>query len=430
MRILLKNGRVIDPKNHLDEILDVYIEDGVISEIGPNLDYTGNEIDEIDVTGKIVAPGLIDMHCHLRDPGLEYKEDIESGTKAAVTGGFTSVACMPNTNPVIDHQAVVKYIIEKAKELGYANVYPIGSISKGLKGEQLSEIGELKFAGVVGISDDGRPVSNSSLMRRAMDYAAMFGVPVISHCEELSLLDGGVMNEGLNSTLMGLRGITRAAEEVMIARDIILAETDQKPIHIAHVSTRGGIEWIRQAKKRGVAVTCETCPHYFSLTDDAVSGFNTMAKVNPPLRTQDDVEAVIEGLQDGTIDVIATDHAPHHKDEKMVEFDLAANGISGFETALAVGLTYLVKRGKLTIAELLDKMTYQPANILCLNKGCLDVGKPADIVVFDPNETFIVDPERFQSKGKNTPFAGQELEGVVYYTIVNGKIVVREKILL
>ncbi|MDK2798619.1 MAG: dihydroorotase [Clostridiales bacterium] len=430
MRILIKNGHVIDPQNNRDDILDIYVENGMIVEIEKNLDYSGGEIEVIDAKDKLVVPGLIDMHCHLREPGYEYKEDIESGTRSAAVGGFTSIACMPNTNPVIDNQAIVEYIKVKAKKVGVVNVYPIGAITKGLKGEELAEIGELKFAGVVGISDDGKSVMNSALMRRALQYAHMFDTPVIAHCEDITLVDEGVMNEGYMSTYLGLKGITRAAEEVMVARDVILSEVTGAPIHIAHVSTEGAVAIIRHAKARGVKVTCETCPHYFTLTDKVVDGYNTNAKINPPLRTEKDVEAIKKGLKDGTIDVIATDHAPHHIDEKNVEFNKAANGIVGFETALALGITYLVDKGILTMQQLLQKMCVNPANILGLNKGSLGINKPADIVVIDKNEEYVVDVNKFQSKSKNSPYHGYSLKGTVHFTIVGGKVIVRQKVLL
>lgn len=429
MRILIKNGRVLDPKNNVDSVLDLYIEDGEIVQMEPDIDMSGGEIEEIDASGLIVAPGLVDMHCHLREPGYEYKEDIETGTRSAAMGGFTSIACMPNTNPVVDNCAVVEYIINRAREAGVVNVYPIGAATKGLQGKELAEIGELKFAGVVAVSDDGRPVENPALMRNAMQYAAMFDTPVISHCEEMSLSEGGAMNEGAVATRLGLRGISRASEEVMVSRDAILAQAYNLPVHIAHVSTRGSVEIVRHAKSMGVPITCETCPHYFTLTEDAVVGFDTNAKMNPPLRTADDVAAIIEGLKDGTIDAIATDHAPHHLDEKNVEFDLAANGIVGFETALGLGITYLVKPGHLTLSQLLEKMSGNPAEILGLNKGQLKTGKPADIVIFDPDKEWTVDPSKFQSKSKNSPFGGLVLNGRVEYTIVSGNIVVRQGML-
>ncbi len=428
MKILIQGGRVIDPKTKTDKKADVYIENGVIFAIGEAL--AADDAVVIKAEGKVVAPGLLDMHCHLRDPGQEYKEDIESGTKSAAKGGFTSVACMPNTSPVIDNAPLVEYILNKAQKVAKVNVFPIGAVTKGLAGEVLADIGELKFAGAVAISDDGKPVQNANLMRRALEYSSMFDIPVLSHCEEKELLDGGVMNEGYMSTYLGLKGISNAVEDVQIARDIILAETTGTKVHICHVSTKGGVELIRNAKARGVQVTCETCPHYFSLTEEAVEGFNTNAKMNPPLRTQADVDAVIEGLADGTIDVIATDHAPHHIDEKNLEFDQALNGIVGFETALSLGITYLVKTGKLTLMELLCKMTVNPAQILSLAKGELSENKAADVIVFNPEEEYTVDVKSFATKSKNSPYDGYRLHGKVEYTIVGGKLIVAEGELL
>ena len=428
MKLLIKNGHVIDPKTGLNEITNILIENDKIIDIGSSIEDTANDF--IDAEGLFVIPGLIDAHCHLRDPGFEYKEDIETGTRSAAKGGFTSIACMPNTNPVIDNESVITYIKEKSRQDGYVNVYPIGAISKGLKGEVLAEIGEMKFAGAVALSDDGKPVKSSSLMKKALMYSSMFDITVISHCEDMSLVEDGVMNEGYNSTIMGLKGIPAAAEETMIARELILAEYTGVPVHIAHVSTKLGVSLIRDAKKRGIKVTCETCPHYFSLTDDACLGFNTFAKVNPPLRTQADVEAVIEGLKDGTIDVIATDHAPHHPDEKNVEFNLAANGMVGFETALPLAVTYLYHSGQLTMNQLITKMTVNPASILGLTKGSIEIGKTADITIFNPDEEFTVDISKFASKSKNSPFDGFKLKGVVKDTIVGGKIIVRDGIIL
>jgi len=430
MKLLIKGGRVVDPANNIDKVADIYIDKGVVAEIGENIDLDGVDMEVIDATGKIVTPGLVDMHVHLRDPGQEYKEDIESGTRAAAMGGVTSVACMPNTKPVIDNEAIVTYIKSKAKEVGYVNVYPIGSITKGLKGEELSEIGELKFAGAVAISDDGRPVVESGLMRRAMQYADMFDMTVISHCEDLGLAAGGHMNEGYMSTYLGLKGITRASEEVMVSREILIAEATDAAVHIAHVSTRGSVELVRQAKKRGVRVTCETCPHYFTLTDEAVDGFNTNAKMNPPLRTADDVEAIKEGLKDGTIDCIVTDHAPHHADEKNCEFGYALNGIVGLETSLGLSLEYLVKTGVLTINELIEKMAVNPSRILGLNKGNLGVNHAADITIFDMDKEWTVDVSKFESKGKNSPYDGYKLCGKPEYVVVGGKIVVNQGVLL
>ncbi|MCX7711040.1 MAG: dihydroorotase [Clostridia bacterium] len=428
MKILIKNGHVVDPKTNRDGIFDILIENGKISEVGNEIEFSNGDI--IDAKGKYVFPGLVDAHCHLRDPGLEYKEDIETGTRSAAMGGFTSIACMPNTNPVIDNEAMVRYVLNKAKSEGIVNVFPIGAISKGSKGEELAEIGELKFAGAVAISDDGKPVKNASLMKKALQYSSMFDITVISHCEDPELAEEGVMNEGYYSTTMGLKGIPAAAEEVMVARELILAEYTKTPIHIAHVSTELSVDLIRNAKKRGVKVTAETCPHYFSLTEAACENFNTLAKVNPPLRTQKDVDAIIEGLKDGTIDIIATDHAPHHVDEKNVEFTIAANGLVGFETALPLAITYLVKPGHLTIQQLVEKMSVNPSKILGLNKGSLEIGQAADITIVDINEEYTVDVSKFKSKSKNSPYHGFKLQGTVYETIVNGKVIVKEKILL
>lgn len=426
MKILIKNGHVIDPVNNIDAVTDIFIDKGVIAEVGNDLGLEGLDMEIIDASGKIVAPGLVDMHCHLRDPGQEYKEDIETGTRSAAAGGITSVACMPNTSPVVDSEAIVTYIKSKAKETGYVNVYPIGAISKGLMGKELAEIGEMKFAGAVAVSDDGRPVSDSGLMRRAMEYADMFDMTIISHCEDIPLADDGSMNEGATATAMGLRGISRAAEEVMVSRDIIIAEATGTAIHIAHVSTRGSVELVRQAKKRGVRVTCETCPHYFTLTEKAVEGFNTNAKMNPPLRTDDDVQAIKDGLADGTIDCIVTDHAPHHEDEKNCEFALANNGIVGFETSLGLGIKYLVKTGVLTMKELIEKMAPNPSNILGISKGTLGEGKIADVVIFDPEKEWTVDINKFHSKSKNSPYDGWTLSGKPEYVIVNGDIVINQ----
>lgn len=422
MKILIKGGHVVDPVNKTDEVKDILVEDGVIAEVGEIGDISSVRLEVIDASGMYVVPGLVDMHCHLREPGQEYKEDIETGTRSALAGGITSVACMPNTEPVIDNEAIISYVTNKAKECGYVNVFPIGAISKGLAGKELAEIGAMKFAGAVAVSDDGRPVSDSGLMRRALIYADMFDIPVISHCEELTLANDGHMNEGEVSGQMGIKGIPRAAEEVMIARDIVVAETENKKIHIAHVSTRGGVELIREAKKRGVQVTCETCPHYFTLTEKACEGFNTNAKMNPPLRTADDVEAIKEGLKDGTIDCIVTDHAPHHIDEKRCEFASAKNGIVGFETSLGLGIKYLVKEGVLTMSELIEKMSVNPSKILGISKGSLSVGKSADITIFDADREWTVDIEKLNSKSKNSPYNGYVLCGKPEYVLVGGKI--------
>jgi len=421
MNLLIKGGRVIDPSQKLDAVLDVLVENGIVKEVGKGL-VAAAGVETIDAAGKYVVPGLIDMHVHLRDPGLEYKEDIVSGTRAAAAGGFTSVCCMPNTKPVIDNKAIASYIIGKARAEGFANVFPVGSITYGLNGERMSEMGELKEAGCVAVSDDGRPVNNPELMRRALEYARGMGILVITHAEELSLVGEGVMNEGFTSTEIGLKGIPRVAEDIATARDVMLAEYTRSPIHIAHVSTEGSVRVIREAKARGVQVTCETAPHYFSLTDDAVRGYNTNAKMNPPLREAADVAAIKAGLKDGTIDAIATDHAPHHLDEKDVEFDAAMNGIIGLETSLPLSLK-LVEEGVLALDQLIEKMSCNPSNILGLNRGTLKAGAIADITVIDPAARWTVAADKLASKSKNSPFLGWDVQGAAAWTVLAGRVV-------
>ncbi len=419
--ILIKNGLIVDPKNNINETLDLLIKDGIISEVGKNIESDGAEV--INAEGKVVAPGLIDLHVHFREPGYEYKEDIATGSMAAARGGVTTVVCMPNTNPVVDNPAMVKYVTERGKEVGLTNVLTTACITKGQKSKEISEIGELKDAGAVGISDDGRPVLTPSLMRRALEYAKMFDIPVMSHSEDLDLVDGGSMNEGYMSTYLGLRGIPKCAESVAISRDVLIAEEVGGRLHVCHVSTKNSIDAIRRAKERGARITCETAPHYFSLTDKAVEGFNTNAKMNPPLRDDEDVAAVIEGLADGTIDAIATDHAPHDSDEKEIEFSLAANGIVGLETSLGLGYTNLVRTGKLTLPELIKKMSVNPAEIINIDRGSLGVGKIADIVIFDTENEYTVDINEFASKNNNCPYDGMKLYGRVDYTILCGEVV-------
>ncbi len=426
MDILLSDGHIVDPANNLDSQSDILIKDEKIAKVGKNLRANGAKI--IDCKGKFVLPGLIDMHSHLRQPGREDEETFLTGSKAALKGGFTSVLCMANTNPPVDNKGVVEYINAESKRTGLINIYTVGAVTKNLEGKELTEIGQIFEAGALALSDDGKPIMNAEVMRRALEYAKMFDLPIISHCEDLSLSVGGVMNEGFISTKLGLKGIPRASEVVMVMRDIELAELADARLHIAHVTTKKSVELIRQAKAKRIKVTCETCPHYFTLTEEAVLGFDTNAKVNPPLRTKEDVEEIKKGLSDGTIDVIATDHAPHSEEEKDVEFDSAAFGMIGLETALSLAFTELIEKGPLNWERLVERASVNPAKILGLsNKGSLGVGKDADVVVFDPKASWIVDTKQLESKSKNTPFVGKKLDGVVTHAIVGGKIKYEKK---
>ena len=430
MKILIKDGHIIDPSQQIDGIGDILIEHGKIKEINmkskeqrakskEQLKSPDRTINAKDLT---VMPGLIDMHAHLREPGFEYKETIKTGTTAAVKGGFTTICCMPNTYPVNDNASVTEFIMRKAAEEGSCTVLPIGAITKGQEGEELAEMGTMVKEGCIAFSDDGYPVMNSLLMRRALEYSKTFDVPIISHCEDLILSDSGVVNEGLISVTLGLKGIPAQSEQIMVFRDISLAKLTGGRLHIAHVSTEGSVQLIRDAKNQGVRITAETCPHYFSITEEAVKGYDTNAKVNPPLRTDRDMQAIKEGLRDGTIDVIATDHAPHHTDEKLKEFDMAPSGISGLETALGLSLI-LVHDGILTLKELTEKLSSNPARILQMQKkGTLKVGADADIVIVDKNREWKVDAEKFISKGGNTPFHGWNLKGIAVVTIWKGNI--------
>lgn len=420
--ILIKNGRVVDPASKIDGKRDVLIEGGKVKKIGTRLAGRGAKI--VDAKGMLVLPGLIDLHAHLRDPGRPDKETIASGTRAAAMGGFTSICCMANTEPPVDNPAVVKYIVNKAETDGVVNVFPIGAVTKGIKGEFLAELGLMLNEGAVAFSDDGNPLMSAKMMRRALEYSKQFDVPIISHCEDRTLSKEGVMNESALSTELGLPGIPALSEEVMVERDVRLAEEFGK-VHIAHVSSAKSVDIIRKAKRRGAPVTGETCPHYFSLTEEAIRGYNTNAKVNPPLKSKKDQKAVIKGLKDGTIDAISTDHAPHNIEEKNVEFNQAAFGMVGLETALALTLTSLVNSKALTLKQAISKLTAEPARILGLNKGNLKVGADADLIIVDPKAEWVVDPSRFASKSKNSPFAGHKLKGRVLFTIVRGKVVVR-----
>jgi dihydroorotase len=419
-RILITNGRVLDPASGLDDVMDILVERDRIAGIERGISAEGCVV--VDASGMLVFPGFVDMHVHLREPGQEHKETIESGTRAAAAGGFTTVACMPNTNPVIDSPAMVEYIMLKAEKEGHVKVRPIAAITKGLEGQQLSPIGELVRYGIAALSDDGRPVTSSNMMRRAMEYASMWDIPIISHCEDLELSADGSMNEGRMSTMLGMKGIPSVAEELMVARDIALAGYTGCRVHIAHVSTKNSVEIIRRAKAEGVSVTAEATPHHMTLTDVDVDGYDTATKVNPPLRSADDVNAVIHGLEDSTIDAIATDHAPHHRDDKEVEYALAAFGISGLETAVPVAVTTLLRTNRLSPMQLADRMSTGPARILNIDAGYLRPGGPADITIIDPEQRVVVDVSSFVSKGKNSPFNGKELWGRVMYTIVAGRI--------
>jgi dihydroorotase len=425
---LLTGGRVVDPSQRMDAVADVLIVGDKIEAIGPRLgDETRNRdgLETIDCSNLVVAPGFVDVHCHLREPGREEVETIASGARAAVAGGFTAVCAMPNTDPVTDNQAAVGFIIRQAQIANAARVYPIGAISLGQKGEALAEFGEMIAAGAVAMSDDGKPVASAHMMRTALEYARTFGVPVADHCEEPTLAKGGAMNEGLMSARLGLKGIPAEAEEIMAIRDILLARRTGGHIHLCHMSTRGSVELIRWGKERGINVTAEVCPHHISLTEEAVANYDTNAKMNPPLRTADDVAALQDAVKDGTIDLIATDHAPHHYDEKEREFADAPNGIIGLETALAVNITWLVKSGIIDIPLLVERMSCAPARVFKLPGGTLRKGAAADVTVFDASASWVVDPKAFRSKGRNTPYAGETLYGRNQLTIVGGGVAYR-----
>jgi dihydroorotase len=423
MTLVIRNGRLIDPVHNLDEVGWVHIHDAQIAGVGSGSPPAGLDPDEtIDATGLVVCPGFIDLHVHLREPGEESKETIESGSHAAVAGGFTTIVCMPNTKPPIDNLSTVKFINLEAQRVNRANVFPVGAVSRGRAGEELADIGELVGAGVVAISDDGSPVMDAGLMRRAVEYARMFNIPVIDHCEDLQLNSEGVMNEGRYSTILGLRGIPTASEDVMIARDIILADYASGRVHIAHLSTRHGVHMVRDAKQRGVAVTCEVTPHHLTLTDAALCEFDTNFKMNPPLRSENDRLALIEGLVDGTVDAIATDHAPHSSTSKEIEFDYAANGVIGMESALPVLYTQLVCADVIPLMRLVELLTSGPARVLGHgNKGTLAAGADADVTIWDPESRYAIDVNTFKSKSRNCPFDGWEVQGKVVRTIVGGE---------
>jgi len=426
--LLLRGGRIIDPSQGIDDIGDVLIEGEKVAHAGSSLNELrrDNGLEVIDCTGQIVAPGFIDVHCHLREPGREDVETVATGARAAAAGGFTAVCAMPNTDPVTDNQAAVGFIVRQAQRAGSARVYPIGAVSVGQRGEALAEFGEMVGAGAVAVSDDGKPVATAQLMRTALEYARTFGIPVADHCEEMSLARGGAMNEGIVSARLGLKGIPSEAEEIMAIRDILLARRTGGHVHLCHMSTRGSVELIRWGKDRGIRVTAEVCPHHLSLTEEAVEGYDTNAKMNPPLRTADDVAALQEAVRDGTIDLVATDHAPHHYDEKEREFSDAPNGIVGLETALAVVATHLVVPGILSWPTLVDRMSTTPARVFGLTGGTLRRESVADVTLFDPAAEWTVDPDKFMSKGRNSPYRGKRLTGRATCTIVGGRIVFRD----
>ncbi|HZF67182.1 MAG TPA: dihydroorotase [Gemmatirosa sp.] len=424
--LLLTGGRVLDPSQGIDvEVGDVLVVDGKIQHAGDRIGGP-DDAERLDCTGLVVSPGFVDVHCHLREPGREDVETIASGARAAAAGGFTAVCAMPNTDPVTDNQAAVGFIIRQAQRADAARVYPIGAITIGQKGETLAEFGEMVAAGAVAVSDDGRPVVSAQIMRTALEYARTFGIPVADHCEEPTLAKGGAMNEGVMSMRLGLTGIPAEAEEIMAIRDILLARRTGGHVHLCHMSTRGSVELIRWGKERGIRVTAEVCPHHLSLTEAEVEGYDTNAKMNPPLRTAEDVEALQEAVRDGTIDCVATDHAPHHYDEKEREFADAPNGIVGLETALGVLGSWLVAPGILSYAQLVERMACAPARIFGLPGGTLRAGSVGDLTVFDPTADWVVDPARFRSRGRNSPYAGRTLRGRVHATVVGGRVVYRD----
>lgn len=424
MKILIQNGQVIDPASKTNGIMDILIENGIISKMEKNITDKADTI--INAEGNWVTPGLIDVHVHLREPGYEYKETMATGTRSAAKGGFTTICCMPNTSPVCDSDIMVEYIKLKAQREGVIHVLPIGAITKGQNGEELSNIGKMAKAGACAISEDGKSVPSSGLLKTAMKYAKMFDIPVLSHCEDIALVAGGSMNAGASAQLLGLKGISNDSEEVIVARDIILAKSTNSKLHICHMSTKGSVEILKQAKLAGQNVTAEATPHHFTLSDDFITDYDGNTKMNPPLRSKEDVLAIRQALKDNVIEIIATDHAPHSVDEKNCEYEKVAFGIVGLETALPLGITVLVEEGWLTPLELIAKMTWNPAKMLGIDDyaGKLSIGKSADITIINPNETYKVNPNTFASKSKNTPFGGFDVKGKVLYTIVDGNIVV------
>ena len=425
MTLLIKNGRLINPSENLDKVMDIFVEDGIIKEKAESIEKQADTV--IDAAGCYVMPGLIDLHVHFRDPGLTYKEDIETGSKAAAKGGFTTVCCMPNTKPVVDNVDTVKYIIEKGKKVGLTNVLPVGAVTKNMAGVEITDVEELKKAGICAISEDGKSVMNSGVYRKAMKNAAKANVPVLAHCEDINLVEGGVINLGDKSSELGVKGISNAVEDVIAMRDIMLAKETGATLHLCHCSTKDSVEMVKRAKEEGIKVTAEVCPHHFSMCSDDITSNDGNFKMNPPLRAREDMEALIKGLQDDIMDVISTDHAPHSAEEKAKDLEHAPFGIVGLETSVALTVTNLVKKGYLTPMQMAAKMSYNPAKVLGIPKGALDEGKIADITIIDPNKEYTIDVNTFESKGKNTPFDGYKVSGEVEYTILNGKVVYSNK---
>lgn len=425
MTILIKNGWLINPSENLDKVMDIFVEDGIIKEKAESIEKQADTV--IDAAGCYVMPGLIDLHVHFRDPGLTYKEDIETGSKAAAKGGFTTVCCMPNTKPVVDNVETVKYIIEKGEKTGLTNVLPVGAVTKNMAGVEITDVEELKKAGICAISEDGKSVMNSGVYRKAMKNAAKANVPVLAHCEDINLVEGGVINLGDKSSELGVKGISNAVEDVIAMRDIMLAKETGATLHLCHCSTKDSVEMVKRAKEEGIKVTAEVCPHHFSMCSDDITSNDGNFKMNPPLRAREDMEALIKGLQDDIMDVISTDHAPHSAEEKAKDLEHAPFGIVGLETSVALTVTNLVKKGYLTPMQMAAKMSYNPAKVLGIPKGTLDEGKIADITIINPDKEYTIDVNTFESKGKNTPFDGYKVSGEVEYTILNGKVVYSNK---
>ena len=425
MTILIKNGRLINPSENLDKVMDIFVEDGIIKEKAESIEKQADTV--IDAAGCYVMPGLIDLHVHFRDPGLTYKEDIETGSKAAAKGGFTTVCCMPNTKPVVDNVETVKYIIEKGEKTGLTNVLPVGAVTKNMAGVEITDVEDLKKAGICAISEDGKSVMNSGVYRKAMKNAAKANVPVLAHCEDINLVEGGVINLGDKSSELGVKGISNAVEDVIAMRDIMLAKETGATLHLCHCSTKDSVEMVKRAKEEGIKVTAEVCPHHFSMCSDDITSNDGNFKMNPPLRAREDMKALIKGLQDDIMDVISTDHAPHSAEEKAKDLEHAPFGIVGLETSVALTVTNLVKKGYLTPMQMAAKMSYNPAKVLGIPKGTLDEGKIADITIIDPDKEYTIDVNTFESKGKNTPFDGYKVSGEVEYTILNGKVVYSNK---